>query len=120
MVAISYPSNSNEQQSTDNPSVERRVILIGFDSDRVKAILADETVAKLVIFDDTDNARPTFEKVYPIYRDRITLYEGAVESNLNGYFKLRENEGITPEMHRLEIHNNHNNHNSHFKLFNIV
>jgi hypothetical protein len=114
MVAISYPSNSNEQQSTDNPSVERRVILIGFDSDRVKAILADETVAKLVIFDDTDNARPKFEKVYPIYRDRITLYEGAVESNLNGYFELRENEGITPEMHRLEIHNNH------FRLFNIV
>lgn len=114
MVAISYPSSSNEHQSTDNQSAERRVILIGFDSDRIKAILADEAVTKLVIFDDTDNARPKFEKVYPVYRDRITLYEGAVESNLNGYFKLREKEGITPEMHRLEVLNNH------FRLFKIV
>ena len=86
MVVISCPSIS-----------EPRVILIGFDSERVKAILADETVTKLVIFDDNDNARPKFEKVYPIYRDRITLYEGAVESNLNGYFKA------TPEIHRLEV-----------------
>jgi hypothetical protein len=112
MDTISYLS-TNEQQSTDNPSTERRVILLGFDSDRVKAILADDAVTKLVIFDDTDNARPKFEKVYPIYRDRITLYEGDVESNLNGYFKLREKEGITPEMHKLEIHNN-------LRLFNIV
>jgi hypothetical protein len=115
MVAISYSSNSNEHQhQVDNQSVERRVILIGFDSDRAKAILADKAVTKLVIFDDTDNARPKFEKVYPIYRDRITLYEGAVESNLNAYFKLREKEGINPETHRLEVHNNH------FRLFNIV
>jgi hypothetical protein len=115
MVAISYSSSSNEHQhQVDNQSVERRVILIGFDSDRAKAILADKAVTKLVIFDDTDNARPKFEKVYPIYRDRITLYEGAVESNLNAYFKLREKEGINPETHRLEVHNNH------FRLFNIV
>lgn len=115
VVAISYSSSSNEHQhQVDNQSVERRVILIGFDSDRAKAILADKAVTKLVIFDDTDNARPKFEKVYPIYRDRITLYEGAVESNLNAYFKLREKEGINPETHRLEVHNNH------FRLFNIV
>lgn len=114
MVTISYSSNSNEQQSADLNSTEHRVILIGFDSERVASILADETVTKLVTFDDTDNARPKFEKVYPIYNERITLYEGAVESNLNGYFKLREKEGITPEMHRLEVLNNH------FRLFNIV
>lgn len=114
MVAISYPSNSNEQQSSVLKSAERRVILVGFDSDRVAAIMADETVTKLVIFDDTDNVRPKFEKVYPIYKDRITLYEGSVESNLNGYFKLREMEGITPEMHKLEVLNNH------FHLFNIA
>ena len=85
---------------------EQRVILIGFDSDRAKAILADEAVTKLVIFDDTDNARPKFEKVYQVYKDRITLYEGDVESNLNGYLELREKEGITFEMHRLEVLNN--------------
>jgi hypothetical protein len=110
MVAVPYLFSSNKQHSID----ERRVILIGFDNDRVKAILADEAITKLVIFDDTDNARPKFEKVYPIYKDRITLYEGSVESNLNGYFKLREKEGVIPEMHRLEILNNH------FRLFNIV
>ncbi len=64
--------------------------------------MADEAVTKLVIFDDTDNVRSKFEKVYPIYKDRITLYEGAIES-LNGYLKLREKEGITPEMHKLEL-----------------
>jgi hypothetical protein len=108
MVAISSSPNSNSN------AAERRVILIGFDNERVKSILADEAVTKLVIFDDTDNARPKFEMVYPIYKDRVTLYEGAIESNLNGYFKLREKEGITPEMHRLEVLNNH------FKLFNII
>lgn len=108
MVAIS-PS-SDEQQTTD----ERRVILIGFAADRVKAILDDKTVTKLVIFDDTDTARTKFEKVYPVYKDRITLYEGEIESNLNGYFKLREKEGITPKMHRFEVHHNH------VKLFNVV
>lgn len=107
MATISSPPNSAG-------STEHRVILIGFASERVKSILADESVTKLVIFDDTDNARPMFEKVYPIYKDRVTLYEGAIESNLNGYFQLREKEGITPEMHRLEVIPNH------FKLFNIA
>ena len=100
--------------ASSNTQTERRVILVGFDSERVASILVDETVTKLVIFDDTDNVRPKFERVYPIYKDRITLYEGNVESNLNGYFKLREKEGITPEMHRLEVLNNH------FRLFNII
>lgn len=100
--------------ASSNSQTERRVILVGFDSERVASILVDETVTKLVIFDDTDNVRPKFERVYPIYKDRITLYEGNVESNLNGYFKLREKEGITPEMHRLEVLNNH------FRLFNII
>ncbi len=95
MVAISTSHNT-----TDN-----RVILIGFDSNRVKSILADEAITKLIIFDD--DSRAEFEKIYPIYKDRVTLYEGAIESNLVGYFKLRAIEGITPAMHRLEILNNH-------------
>jgi hypothetical protein len=95
MATISS-SSSDEKQST---LAERRVILIGFDRDRVKEILVDESITKLVIFDDDDDVRTEFEKVYPIYKNRITLYEGAIESNLNGYYKLREKEGITPEMH---------------------
>lgn len=108
MVTSSYHSS----KKSNNKSVEYRVILIGFDSGRVRAILADKAVTKLVIFDETDNARPKFEKVYPVYGDRITLYEGDVESSLNGYFKCREQEGFTPAMHRLEVHN--------FGLFKIV
>lgn len=94
-MATVSSSSSDEKQST---LAERRVILIGFDRDRVKEILVDESITKLVIFDD-DDVRTEFEKVYPIYKNRITLYEGAIESNLNGYYKLREKEGITPEMH---------------------
>lgn len=95
-MATVSSSSSDEKQST---LAERRVILIGFDRDRVKDILVDESITKLVIFDDDDDVRTEFEKVYPIYKNRITLYEGAIESNLNGYYKLREKEGITPEMH---------------------
>lgn len=97
MATISS-SSSDEKQSA---LAEHRVILIGFDRDRVKEILVDESITKLVIFDDDDDddVRTEFEKVYPIYKNRITLYEGAIESNLNGYYKLREKEGITPEMH---------------------
>lgn len=94
-MATVSSSSSDEKQST---LAERRVILIGFDRDRVKEILVDESITKLVIFDD-DDVRTEFEKVYPIYKNRITLYEGDIESNLNGYYKLREKEGITPEMH---------------------
>ena len=98
MVVISYPSVKGGES----------VILIGFESERVEAILADETVAKLVIFDDSESARAKFEKVYPIYGDRIILCEGAVESNLDGYFKT------TPEIHRLEVLKNR------FRPFHIV
>jgi len=119
MVNISHPHNSSLQNILQNSkhtqtTNENRVILIGFDSERVKSILADETITKLVIFDDTDNVRFKFEKVYPIYKDRITLYDGEVESNLNSYLILREKDGITTEMHRMEVTNNH------FRLFNIV
>ena len=57
-MVISYPSKQSNSNSND------RVILIGFDNDHVKAILAEEDVTKLVIFDDTDTARVKFEKVY--------------------------------------------------------
>jgi hypothetical protein len=84
---------------TPSSSIEHRVILIKFNNELVKSIMADNNVTKLVIFDDVDNARFNFEKIYPLYKDRITLYDGAIKSNLEGYFKLRELEGITREMH---------------------
>jgi hypothetical protein len=66
----------------------------------------DKSVTKLVIFDDSEECRSSFEEIYPKYKDRITLYEGNVETNLEAYFKLRKEDGILPEMHRLEIVDN--------------
>jgi hypothetical protein len=40
-----------------------------------------------------------------LYKDRITLYEGEIRANLGAYLKLREQEGITKDMHRLEVGN---------------
>jgi len=108
MVAISSPP-------PNDISTEHRVILIGFDSQRVKSILADDAVTKLVIFDDdNDNTRSDFERMYPIYKDRITLYEGDVKTNMNGYYELRKKEGSLA-MHRVEVHNNNL-----LKLFKIL
>mgnify|MGYP007014880711 CR=1 FL=1 len=80
------------------------MIMIGFCSELIKSVLDDKSIAKLVIFDD-DNNREEFEKIYPLYKDRITLYEGEIRANIDGYLKLREQEGITKDMYRLEVAN---------------
>jgi hypothetical protein len=98
MVTISSSTKSN-----DKP--RNRVIMIGFCSELIKSILDDKSIAKLVIFDYYDKSREEFEKIYPLYKDRITLYEGEIRANLGAYLKLREQEGITKDMHRLEVGN---------------
>jgi hypothetical protein len=88
--------------SNDKP--RSKMIMIGFCSELIKSVLDDKSIAKLVIFDD-DNNREEFEKIYPLYKDRITLYEGEIRANIDGYLKLREQEGITKDMYRLEVAN---------------
>ena len=80
------------------------MIMIGFCSELIKSVLDDKSIAKIVIFDD-DNNREEFEKIYPLYKDRITLYEGEIRANIDGYLKLHEQEGITKDMYRLEVAN---------------
>lgn len=84
-------------------STKQRVILIGFNYETVKRILSFDNVIKLVIFDEDDEIRSDFESIYPFYKDRITLYDGAIDSNIDGYFKLRHDEG-NEEMHMLFIY----------------
>jgi hypothetical protein len=72
--------------------------LIGFDEKVVVKILADETVTKIVVFDeDDDENRKEYEKIYAKYGDRVTLYEGSVPDHLEEYFKNRG------AFHRMEI-----------------
>lgn len=72
-----------------------RIVLIGFDEQKVKEILNNETVDKLIVF-DTDEAREGYEKIYHLYKDRITLYESDdLTSSFNSYCQNRAEEGIT-------------------------
>lgn len=93
MVTISLPEN--------------RVVLIGYSNQRIRRILLDQSVTKLVIFDDNEGSRFKFERIYPRYKDRITLYEGDIKANLSAYFQLRQEDGVTLEMHRAEILNDY-------------
>ena len=86
---------------------ESFVFLIGFNVQRIREILADQTISKLVIFDDDENSHHQYEKLYPLFKDRITLYEGDVKSSFSGYFRLRKEENILEKINRVEILGSH-------------
>jgi hypothetical protein len=96
----------NKMVPTD-PIKESFVFLIGFNVQRIREIMADQTISKLVIFDDDENSRRQYEKLYPLFKDRITLYEGDVKSSFSGYFRLREKENILEKINRVEILGSH-------------
>lgn len=77
-----------------------RVVLIGFDEKEVTNILSNEKVTKLIIFDNNDESRPLYEKIYNKYKDRITLYESDdLTSAFDSYCENRFFEGIEPFNH---------------------
>lgn len=77
-----------------------RVVLFGFDENKVKDILKDENVNMLIIFDNSEEARYSYEQLYHLYKDRITLYESDdIASSFNSYCKDRQEEGIEPFNH---------------------
>lgn len=77
-----------------------RIVLFGFDEQKVKHILNNENVNKLVVFDNTDEARSIYEKIYASYKDRITLYESDdLISSFDSYCQNRIEEGIQPFDH---------------------
>jgi hypothetical protein len=87
--------------TTKNPNV---TALIGFDRDVASYILADETVTKLVVFDDEDDEnRKEYESMYPIHKDRLTFYEGSIPDLVEDYL---ENRGTFQRLEVLEKHGN--------------
>lgn len=77
-----------------------RVVLFGFNEKKVTDILKSENVNKLVIFDNSEEARSSYEKLYSLYKDRITLYESDdIASSFDSYCQNRHEEGIEPFNH---------------------
>lgn len=77
-----------------------RVVLIGFNEKKVKDILSNENVIKLIIFDDSEGSRTTYEQLYGQYKDRITLYESDdLMSSFDSFCENRHAEGIEPFDH---------------------
>jgi hypothetical protein len=76
-----------------------RVVLFGFEENKIKDILKNENVEKLIIF-DSEEARYSYEQIYHLYKDRITLYESDdIASSFNSYCQARQEEGIEPFDH---------------------
>lgn len=70
------------------------VLFFGWNVETMTPFLAQNV--KLVVFHpDDDNVRAEYEKLYRIYKEKITLYEGDVGANANAFLKLRLDEGIS-------------------------
>lgn len=85
--------------------IGNRVILFGFNEDKIHSIMKNENIVKLIIFDydDLDIQRNNFEKLYSFYKDKITFYDGDVCGNCNSYLQMRDEEGILIDNHEVII-----------------
>jgi hypothetical protein len=80
-----------------------RVVLFEFEENKIKDILKNENVDKLIIF-DSEEARYSYEQLYHLYKDRITLYESDdIVSSFDSYCQARQEEGIEPFDHIVNI-----------------
>ena len=71
-----------------------KVILLGYNSEKIVSIMSDPNCEKLSIFDESDHFRPYFEKLHSIYGDRVTFYEGDIECNIYAFLKRRTDESF--------------------------
>jgi hypothetical protein len=77
-----------------------RVVLFGYEENKVKDILSNKNVIKLIIFDNSEKARYSYEQLYHLYKDRITLYESDdIASSFNSYCQSKHEENIKPFNH---------------------
>lgn len=65
------------------------VIMLGFNEERTIEILKNPDVKKLVIFDENEDYRSNFINLHKIHNDRITFYDGDIDTNLHAYLKYR-------------------------------
>jgi hypothetical protein len=70
------------------------VIMKGFNKDEITIL--SKSVDKIVIFDDSEDEdiRKSFESLFKELGNKITLYEGQIDTNLESYFKLHQDEKI--------------------------
>lgn len=66
----------------------------GFNKDEITIL--SKSVDKIVIFDDSEDEdiRKSFESLFKELGNKITLYEGQIDTNLESYFKLHQDEKI--------------------------
>ena len=75
-----------------------KTLWIGFDYSQIdKYIQENPEINKIVIFDSAtdDSVRESFQKLYNIYKEKVTLYDGCIVTNINGYLKLHQFNNIT-------------------------
>jgi hypothetical protein len=71
------------------------VLAMGYDECSIEKLLAasDPYAARLKIVafaaDDDDNRRSYEQYIFPLYGDRVTLYEGDIATNLLAYVQMR-------------------------------
>jgi hypothetical protein len=71
-----------------------RILCLGWNTERITDYLQRPDVAKVVAFSsgDDDQDRTEYEALYKTYKDRVSLYEGSVADNINGYLRLHADE----------------------------
>ena len=75
------------------------VIMIGFDEKTAKFLLDRDPTTKVVVFDEDEEnliREVEFPKLFKVYKERITLYEGCVQSNIKAFIQNRKDEEVTP------------------------
>ncbi len=69
------------------------VCMVGFNKEECITLLERSDVKKVVIFNgDVQEDRDEYEHLYDIYKDRLTMYEGDIELNLNAYLQQHREE----------------------------
>ena len=67
--------------------------MVGFNKEECITLLERSDVKKVVIFNgDVQEDRDEYEHLYDIYKDRLTMYEGDIELNLNAYLQQHREE----------------------------
>ena len=63
------------------------VLFLGFDQEQIKTFLNNSVVEKVVIFDTSDRNRKYFEILHNQFKNRVTMYEGCIPTNVDKYLQ---------------------------------
>ena len=92
------------------------VLFLGFNYPEIENCLKNKDIDKVIIFDNSYTNRDDFEKLYkeqPSNKDRITMYEGCITTNIETYLKQHKGEFtdycFSGDMHLLYLCNQQDN-----------